>query len=232
MLYNIQNFDDFVRHLLSAGFSLGGSADGIFSLVPWSWNEPAPYDTPVKWHTGEPETDPWEWRMRVLEERSDIAYGKVFLRKSGFITREYYPLFLAVRRGKRSFDQTYADGEMRHECKRIYDVLRQQGALPLELLKAEAGFTKESKNAFDRALQDLQMKLYVTLCGRNQRFFADGKEGWASTVLTTTEAFWGQEVFAEAAELTPEEAEARLFSRISALNPDADAKKARKFIRG
>jgi len=45
---------DFVETLLAAGFSMGGgSGDGIYSVVPWSWNEPPPYKTPVRWHTGD-----------------------------------------------------------------------------------------------------------------------------------------------------------------------------------
>ena len=31
----------------------------------------------------DPETDPWEWRIRVLDERDDIAYAKLFYKKSG-----------------------------------------------------------------------------------------------------------------------------------------------------
>ena len=93
----VQCYDEFCEELLRAGFSLGGGSDkGIYAVVPFDWTE-QPCNTPVRWHTGEPDTDPWEWRMRVLEERSDIAYSKVFFRTSGFITEEWYPYFLAVR---------------------------------------------------------------------------------------------------------------------------------------
>ena len=43
--------------------------------------------------------------MRVLEEREDIAYSKVFFRTSGYITREWYPYFYAVRRKGESFQE-------------------------------------------------------------------------------------------------------------------------------
>ena len=79
----ILGYNDFVNSLLDAGFSMGGgNSEGIFSVVSWSWNEAPPYDTPVRWHTGDPETDPWEWRIRVLDERDDIAYAKLFFKKS------------------------------------------------------------------------------------------------------------------------------------------------------
>ena len=79
----IRNFNDFVDVLLAAGFSMGGgNSEGIISIIPWSWNEHPPYETPVRWHTGDPENDPWEWRMRVLDERDDIAYERCFLIKA------------------------------------------------------------------------------------------------------------------------------------------------------
>jgi hypothetical protein len=67
----IRSYNDFVETLLNAGFSMaGGSADGIYAVIDWGWNESPPYDTPIRWHTDDPETDPWEWRIRVLDERS------------------------------------------------------------------------------------------------------------------------------------------------------------------
>ena len=101
----IQNFADFCRELLSCGFSMGGgNAKGIFALIDYDWTNQDVLDTPVKWHCGDPEVDPWEWRMRVLEERTDIAYSKVFFKTSGFITRDWYPFFYAVRRNGESFE--------------------------------------------------------------------------------------------------------------------------------
>lgn len=105
--FTIQNYNDFVTALLSNGFSVGGgNSEGIYALISWSWDENPPYDTPVRWHTGDPETDPWEWRIRVLDERNDIAYAKLFFNKSGYITKEWYPYFLAVRRGNGQDNRT------------------------------------------------------------------------------------------------------------------------------
>ena len=86
---HIRNFDDFCRELLFCGFPVGGgNVKGMFALIDYNWTNQDALDTPVKWHCGDPEVDPWEWRMRVLEERRDIAYSKVFFKTSGFITRD------------------------------------------------------------------------------------------------------------------------------------------------
>ena len=233
-LYIVRNFNDFVNSLLVAGFSMGGgNSEGIFSVVPWSWDEEPPYDTPVRWHTGDPETDPWEWRIRVLEERDDIAYAKLFFRKRGYITREWYPYFLAIRRDGRDFEEEYNDGLISNFARRIYDVVKENGALPFHIIKHLGGFSREDNSKFEKALIDLQMKMYLTMCGRQPKISRKGEEyGWASTVFCTVEEYFGENIIDEAGRISEQEAINRITDQIYRLNPDAELKKIMKFIRG
>ena len=231
----IQNYEDFLQTLLSVGFSMGGGNDeGIFAAIPWSWNQAPPYETPIQWHTGDRETDPWEWRIRVLDERRDIAYAKVFFKKSGYITREWAPYFLAVRRGGHSFTEDYERGTISYDAKRIYECVAEHETLPLHAMKQLTGFgDKDSKSRFDRALTELQTRMFLTMCGRQQKLSSKGAEyGWSSTVFCTTESFWGEDVFEEAASIEPTEATESITSRILTLNPTAEHKKLLKFIHG
>lgn len=230
----IRNYNDFVDTLLEAGFSMGGgNSEGIFSIIPWSWNEEPPYKTPVKWHTGEPETDPWEWRMRVLDEGNDIAYSKVFFKKSGYITKEWAPFFISVRRENKSLEEEYSNGVISNYAKRIYNVILNHGTLPLHAIKQLAGFDKDEKSQFDRALVELQMKMFLTMCGRQQKVSQKGQEyGWSSTVFCTTENFWGDDVFDKAASLDKEQAITKIREHVILLNPNAEHKKIIKFIKG
>ena len=228
-------YADFIAALQKAGFSMGGSNDeGIYSIITWSWNEPAPYDTPVKWHTGDPETDPWEWRMRVLEERNDIAYAKLFFKKSGYITAQWYPYFLSVRRRNLNFAEAYLDGTLSREAKMIYDVVDAHGAVPLHTLKLLSGLDhKENKSRFDRALTELQTRMFITMCARQRKQSKTGEDyGWFSTVLCTVEQFFPVEVFQKAASLNPEEAANAIRNQVHSLNPGAKEKTIEKFIRG
>jgi len=230
----IQNYDDFCKELLKAGFSLGsgGNDEGVFTLLQYSWNEQPP-DSKIRWHTGDADTDPWEWRMRVLDERDDIAYGKVFFRKSGYITKEWYPYFLAARRGNRSFNEMYSDGIISYHAKRIYDVVHEYGALPIHSIKRICGFPKEEKSRFERAITDLQMGLFITMCGRQQKISNFGMEyGWASTVFCTTEKFWGRDVTEKAEGISGEDAEKAITEQIYMLNPNAKPEKITAFIFG
>ena len=230
----VKCYGDFVDALLESGFSMGGGNDeGIYGIITWSWNEEPPYETPVKWHTENLETDPWEWRMRVLDERNDVAYGKVFLKKSGYITRKWAPHFIAVRRGNMSFDEMYQEGTISNYAKRIYNTVSEHGTLPSHAIKALAGFGKEEKSQFDRGLVELQMKMFLTTSGRQQKLSQKGEEyGWSSAVFCTTENFWGEEVFVEAAKLEKEVAVAEICEQILLLNPNAQAKNIMKFIKG
>jgi hypothetical protein len=240
MINIIKNYNDFIAALQNAGFSMGGgNSEGIYAIIPWGWNEQPPYETPIVWHTENPETDPWEWRMRVLNERKDIAYSKLFFKKSGFITKEWYPYFLAARRGGISFEEAYENGTISYSAKHIYDAVAANGTLPLHVIKEKAGFKKEDKSAFDRALTELQMRMFLTICGKQAMLSPMGsascsptRPGWPSTVFCTTEHFFGEAVFDEADKITATEAIEKIKSQIKKLNPIAEDKKIKKFILG
>jgi hypothetical protein len=223
----IQNFEDFTSALGQAGFSIGSNNDeGIFSLY-------SRFGDRIHWHTGNPETDPWEWRMRVLNERDDIAYAKVFFNKSGYITKEWYPYFLAVRRGGLTFEDEYQDGTVSHFAKRVYRIIQENSNLPMHLIKRLGGFTKEDNSAVERALVELQMKMYITMCGHKRKVNQAGEEyGWYSSVFCTAESFFGNEVFEQEEHIREKEAVQKITDQIYRLNPAADARKIEKFIRG
>lgn len=229
----ICNYSDFVNALLESGFSMGSStAENIFTLCAYDLQSPQVGEQ-IRWHTGDPETDPWEWRMRVLDERQDIAYAKVFFKKSGYITKQWYPYFLAARRGGKHFADEYADGTISHWAKRIYEVILEHGVLPVYALKQLAGFSREDASRFDRALVELQMKMYLTMCGRQQKLSQKGQEyGWSSTVFCTVERFFGEDVLRQAAHITEQEAIEKISAQIKRMNPTAEPKNMLKFIKG
>lgn len=234
MQKKIYNYDDFIEALMETGFSMGGgNADGIYAAIPWGWNQEPPYETPVRWHTENMETDPWEWRMRVLDERNDIAYGKLFFKKSGYITKEFYPYFLAARREGQTLEEEYENGLISYNAKNIYQIVREHGTLPLHAIKQIGEFAKEDKSKFDRAMVELQMKMYLTMCGRQQKLSQKGEEyGWSSTVFCTVEDAFGEDMVALSANIDKQTAIERITEQVYKLNPDAQVKKILKFIQG
>ncbi|MDR1542430.1 MAG: hypothetical protein LBU32_31530 [Clostridiales bacterium] len=233
-MMSLNNYNDFIEILLASGFSIGGGNDeGIYAIVGYDWLN-VPPGSPIIWHTGDAETDPWEWRVRVLNERDDIAYSKCFFRKSGYITREFYPYFLALRRGEREFADEYADGLISRCAKRIYDAVNEYGELPINKIKTLSCFARDEKSKFDSALTELQMRLHLTICGISRRMNAKGEEyGWNTTMFCTTERFWeNTDVFLNASRLNVTEAYAAIRERALQLNPVADERKIRKFAYG
>ncbi|MCL2427248.1 MAG: hypothetical protein FWD05_13045 [Oscillospiraceae bacterium] len=209
------------------------NAEGIYAILEFEWNEQLAYETPVRWFTGDPVTDPNAWISRVLEERNDITYGKLFFKKSGYITKEWFPYFLAVRQGGVSFDEAHDNGLISHFAKRIYDVVSTNETLAVEEIKRLGGFSRENKSVFDRALTELQMKLFISPCGRRYKVSQKGEEyGMASTMYCTTERFWGDEIFEKTDNINPDEAVEKIRKQILKLNPSAEDKKISKFIHG
>lgn len=230
----VKNFEKFCTELLRCGFSLGGgNAKGIFAIIDYDWQAVLPDDNPVRWHTGDPETDPWEWRMRVLEERDDVAYAKVFFGTSGYITKEWYSYFISARRRGTDFTAAYENGEISHTAKTVYDIVSGHGAAALHEIKLLGGFAKEDKSRFDKAVTELQMKMFITMCGRVSRKSHTGEEyGWKATVFTTPESFFGEEFIAEALKIPAKEAEEKIREQVLKLNPSAEERKIKKFIYG
>jgi len=222
----ITEYIKFTNKLFEMGFSSGGSGDdGVMSISTL-------YAPNIKWHTEDKETDPWEWRIRVLEEKKDIAYAKVFFKKSGYITKDWYPYFLSIRQPL-SFDESYDTGLISSDAKKIYDILKSNGATPLHFLKAQCSVTKANKSKFEKALVELQMKLYITICGRMQKISAEGKPyGWYSTMFCLSEDYFPNDVFTSALSIDRELAIEKIKNQIYKFTPDASEKYVIKFITG
>jgi len=230
----IRHFQDFVAELLCAGFSMaGGSTHGIYSVIPFGWEAAPREDSPIRWHTGDRETDTWQWRMRVLEDRDDIAYAKLFFGTGGYITKEWYPLFLSARRQGLTFDEAWEDGTISFEERIVYESISSYGSVPMHELSRRCKVRGITGAQAERALIALQRNMFVTICGSACKKNRFGEAyGWPSAVYCTAETFWGQAVFDRADEIEPEEAAQLLKKQILRLNPRAEEKNIRKFIFG
>lgn len=223
----IHNYNDFVEDLYEVGMTMGGeNNEKVFSLCGYFGPE-------IEWHIEQQDVEPWEWRMRVLNEYEDIAYGKLFFNKSGYITREWFPYFYKIRRGNKDLYEEYEIGNISSEAKRIYDLLNEYKELPMHLIKERGGFTRDEKSRFDKAMTELQMKFYISMCGKARKVSKAGDEyGWSSTVFCMTDDFFTDNIAIEADKLSYEEAYSRIEEHIYSLNPEAVPARVRKFIVG
>jgi hypothetical protein len=226
-IQKIDSFESFCSALHEAGFSIGGSNDeGVFSLCSY-------FSENIAAHTGDIETDPWEWRIRGITECSDLSYGKVFFNKGGWITREWYPCFLAARRGHKTFDEMYEDGMISNLAKRVYELIRTTPHLALHEIKIMLESGKELNSKIESALTMLQMKMLITISGQKFKLSREGHAyGWPVTTFCTVEDFFGAESFDLSCEISHQEAVDRITARILEFNPNANPKAIVKFIAG
>lgn len=220
----IYSFNSFCGALREAGFSMGGSNDeGIFSLSNY-------FSDNIVVHTGDRETDPWEWRIRGITECDDLAYGKFFFNKGGWITKEWFPYFMSIRRGNETLIEMYHEGLVSNTAKRIYDLISSTPDLSLQEIKATVGCNKNEKSEFDASLTMLQMKMFITISGEKFKLSKDGKPyGWPVTTFRTIEDFFGEEIFDLSCTIEQQEAIERIIEQILLLNPNAETKTISKF---
>ncbi len=135
------------------------------------------------WWTGE-ESDPWEWR-HVLSSHSEIAYGKFFGKKAGFIHRDWFPVFANYRRNGYDFDALYDDGLAPFKWKSTMDLF-----YPDEFM---IGKTLPASDVANEGIKaDLQMRTYLIICEFAQKRNKRGKPyGWHLAQLATPETKWG-----------------------------------------
>lgn len=129
---------------------------------------------PSAWWTGNPETDPWIWR-EILASDENIAYGKFFDKKAGFISRDWLPVFANYRRNGYDYDALFDDGFASFKSKRIMDAfgLDEQSRgrrLMTSEIRAAAGFhEKRETGTFNSVLTELQMQIYLMISSFRQK---------------------------------------------------------------
>ena len=217
-VYDISSYDDFEKAMDEVGFTLlGGNDEGIFSMEPG-------YSPIIEYHTGNADTDPWQWRMRAVRETVHISYGKVFKKKSGFITKEWLPYFIAVRRKGKSAEELYEDGLLSRHEKQVYDFIEDNGGTSLSKLILIMG--RDEKKHIERALTGLQMKMLISVHDETYKLSKLGLPyGWPVSVYCTMDR-----MFTGLQKVDPVEAEEKIRQHIMFLNPDAKESDISKFI--
>lgn len=127
------------------------------------------------WWTGDEEQDPWEWR-RLIARSGQVAYGKFFGRKAGFISKAWFPHFANWRRDGYDFDSRWDEELASIRCKRVMDQFENCQELFSFELKRLAGFGKEGEKNFDGTVTELQMQSYLLTRDFRRRINKKGLE--------------------------------------------------------
>lgn len=187
----------------------------------------------VDWWSGDPMVDPWEWRA-LIARSGEVAYGKFFSGKAGFISREWLPYFANYRRDGYDFDALWEDGKASGRQKKIMDLFmeEQEGAeLFSNEVKKQAGFGKDGEKGFEGTVSGLQMELYLCVRDFRQRRNKKGEEyGWALAVYSTPEHIFGYDHVTSAYGEDPDRSGERIAEHIREVYPIASGAQIRKLI--
>ncbi len=192
------------------------------------------------WWTGNRDQDPWEWR-EIIATSHEVAYGKFFGQKAGFISLEWLPYFVNFRRGGYDFDSRWEDGLAGRREKMIMDLLTERDEdgdivfpdkqiLSTELKKM-AGFGKNGEKNYPGTITALQMQTYLVITGFHRRVNKRGQEyGMPVSILQPPEAIWGYEMVTSAYQETPEQSRQRIIDRIRQQFGNPDISEIEKLI--
>lgn len=184
------------------------------------------------WWGDNPVIDPWAWR-EVISGSKEIAYGKVFLGKAGFISKEYYPLFARIRRDGYDFDSRYEDGLASRRAKMIIDTLELCDTMPSYQLKEAAGFGKGKEKGFDSVINQLQMQTYITVSGFSKKKNKRGEEyGWSVASYCLSEKLFGTDCVTKNYSMSYDEAMELLLSKIKQQCKNIDQAVLLKLLKG
>lgn len=188
--------------------------------------------SPNFWWTGDREQDPWEWR-EIIAASHEVAYGKFFGKKAGFISLEWLPYFANSRRSGYDFDARWEDGRASRREKKIMDFFigedEDGDSLFKEIqilstdLKKQAGFGKGGEKNYQGIITQLQMETYLVISDFRRRENKRGEEyGMAVSILLPPESIWGYDTVTAAYSESPKKSWERQINRVKELYPDAD----------
>ena len=223
--YRIRTWQELVNWINEIGFLplFGNEVEG-FSAEE--------HTSPDYWWSGIRQEDPWEWR-EIIAASTQVAYGKFFGNKAGFISLEWLPYFVNCRRNGYDFDARYQDGLASRREKKIMDffigededgdtVYKDERILSTDLKKM-AGFGKGGEKNYPGIITGLQMQTYLVIADFKRRKNKRGDEyGMAVSIMLPPESIWGYETVTAAYSEKPNESWDRIFGHVKEMYPGAD----------
>ena len=173
------------------------------------------------WWTGLEQIDPWEWRA-LAARSAEVAYGKFFDGRAGFISTEWFPAFANWKRDGYDFDALFEDGKATMRQKKIMDLFMNGEELFSFEAKRKAGFGKEGERNFEGTLTSLEKASYLVIRDFRRRVNKKGGEyGWHIAVLTSPENIWGYEAVTADYSEEPAVSKQRITDHLLSLYPQA-----------
>jgi hypothetical protein len=184
---------------------------------------------PSRWHTGDPDTDPWQWKDRAAGEKR-LAFGNILGGRKGFIAPALYPLFYSACRPDGTIEDRYHAGNVKKTVFNVYKLFESGSDLDTSEIRKKMGVTKkDGAAAVDAAVTTLQRTFYITVCGNRRKVSFDGREyGWPSNTYCRVDD-WAR-AWLSAPLLPTAEARSRILAHCATLDSRIDIKALEKLL--
>lgn len=165
----------------------------------------------------------WKWKGPIVTEMPCV-YGKLFDKKAGFVSTEWWPDLMNYRRARYPLPDEGTTERM------ILDTLRANGSLITRDLRAACGFDgPKMRSKFDAFVTRLEMGCYiVTEDFVYPRDRHNREYGWGWSLLTTPEYLYKD---MPKCSRTSEESYKRILAHLTHVLPNAAEKDIEKMIR-
>lgn len=182
----------------------------------------------IRWWSGD-SRDPWEWRM-ILASSAEVAYGKFFGGRAGFVSLELFPYLANWRRDGYDFDALWDEGKAHIRSRMVMDAFNGSSSMFSFELKNKAGFGKGGEKYFDGTVIKLQQQTYLVTSGFEQRINKKGQPyGWHIAKYAMPESIWGYDMVTSAYGEEPQVSGQRIVDRIRSIY-GADETTIRRYI--
>lgn len=177
----LENYNDFIDRVNELGFmALSNIQEGFPSLNAETSKE--------QWHTGDFETDPWQWKDRAAEEKK-LAFGCILGGNKGFVSVKMYPYFYKLCKPGMSIEQRWQDGLISAELWNLWQLFNKKTLLDTAQIRQELGVTaKNGGSRLDRAIVELQKEYFITVAGNRRKLNKLGQPyGWPANTYDKVE---------------------------------------------
>lgn len=185
----------------------------------------------MNWWSGDPKTDPWQWRETITRGHQ-IAYGKFFHNKNGFISLKWLPDFVNYRRDGYDFEALWEDEKATYRQKRIMDLFEDCSIeLASSDIKERSGFSNGSLKNYEGTLTNLQMQLYLCTSDFRRKISKNGHEyGLSVGAFSTPETLWGYDFITSRYKVSPEQSKENILEHLLHILPDITIESALNLI--
>jgi hypothetical protein len=167
----LTSYQDFINQVNQLGFlPMSGLVPGLPSLGDL---------TPGgSWHTGDPDTDPWQWKDRAAREKA-LAYGCILNGQKGFVSGRLYAAFYTAFHPPEPMPVRWNEGTLDRITWSLWNLFEKHGVLnTFEAHRLLASSTANT-GRIDSRLQTLQAGYYITGAGNARKVSRAGQEyGW------------------------------------------------------